>query len=138
MGKFQIAPISNLIENLTENITPAEVELSFGRIMLKTNMGKSLIDTGKSFIGAESSPLGKQRFLAKIHLSKKLFFYQIICSAMVSRYFLLSGLPLNRLTICDEIQNMISYLVENVRPASSNSISEEGKEKIFSIFSSFR
>ena len=60
MGKFQISPISNLIENLTENITPAEVELSFGRIMLKTNMGKSLIYIGKGFISAESSPLGNQ------------------------------------------------------------------------------
>ena len=53
---------------------------------------------------------------------------------MVSRYFVLSGIPLNRLTICDEIQNMISYLVENLRPANSNSISEEGKENLFSIF----
>ena len=60
MGKFQISPISNLIENLTENITPAEIDMSFGRIMRNTNMGKSLIDIGKSFISAESSPLGNQ------------------------------------------------------------------------------
>ena len=53
---------------------------------------------------------------------------------MVSRYFLLSGIPLNRLTICDEIQNMISYLVENLRPGNSKSVPEEGKENLFSIF----
>ena len=53
---------------------------------------------------------------------------------MVSRYFLLSGIPLNRLTICDEIQNMMSYLVENLRSANSNSISEEGKEKLLTFF----
>ena len=52
---------------------------------------------------------------------------------MVSRYFLLSGIPLNRLTICDEIQNMISYLVENLRPANSKSDSEEGKENVFTL-----
>ena len=60
LGKFQISPISKLIENLTENITPAEVDMSFGRIMRNTNMGKSLIDIGKSFISSESSPLGYQ------------------------------------------------------------------------------
>ena len=65
MGKFEISPISDLIENLTENITPADVEMSFGQIMLKTNMGKSLIDIGKSYISAESSPLGRK--------SKKVF-----------------------------------------------------------------
>ena len=40
---------------------------------------------------------------------------------MVSRYLILSGIPLSRITICDEIQKMISYLVENLRPAKSNS-----------------
>ena len=60
MGKFQISPISNLIEKLTENITQADVHMSFGQIMLNTNMGQSLIDIGKSFISAETSPLGKK------------------------------------------------------------------------------
>ena len=60
MGKFQVTPISNLIENLTENITQADVHMSFGEIMLKTNMGESLIDIGKKFIPSDSSPLGKK------------------------------------------------------------------------------
>ena len=34
--------------------------------------------------------------------------------AMVSRFLLLSRIPLSRMTICDEIQNMISFLVENL------------------------
>ena len=32
---------------------------------------------------------------------------------MVSRYFILSGIPLSQITIINEIQNMISYLIEN-------------------------
>ena len=44
---------------------------------------------------------------------------------MVSRYMILSGIPLSRITICDEVQNMISYLVENLRPVDSNSILAE-------------
>ena len=36
--------------------------------------------------------------------------------AMVSRFLILSGIPLSRMTICDEIQNMISFLVENLNP----------------------
>ena len=59
LGKFEVSSISDLIESLTENITPADVEMSFGQIMLKTN-GKSLIDIGKSYISAESSPLGRK------------------------------------------------------------------------------
>ena len=54
---------------------------------------------------------------------------------MVSRYFILSGIPLSRITICDEIQNMISYLVENLRPEDSQSFPEKGKENLFGIFS---
>ena len=46
---------------------------------------------------------------------------------MVSRYLILSGIPLSRMTICDEIQNMISYLVENLRPVDSNSIPAEDR-----------
>ena len=90
--------------------------MSFGRIMRNTNMGKSLIDIGKSFVSSESSPLGKQILILIINL---IFIYH---SAMVSRYFILSGIPLSRITICDEIQNMISYLVENLRPVDSHSI----------------
>ena len=41
---------------------------------------------------------------------------------MVSRYFILSGIPMNQITMMNEIQNMISYLVENLRPVDSNSI----------------
>ena len=59
MGQFQISPILNFIEKLTENITPADVDMSFGQIMRTTNMGQSLIDTGKSFISSVSSPLGE-------------------------------------------------------------------------------
>ena len=33
---------------------------------------------------------------------------------MVSRFLILSGIPLSRMTICDEIQNMISFFVENI------------------------
>ena len=46
---------------------------------------------------------------------------------MVSRYFILSGIPMNQITMMNEIQNMISYLVENLRPVDSNSISEEDR-----------
>ena len=55
-------PISNLIGNLTENITQADVQMSFGEIMLNTNMSESLIDIGKNFIPSDSSPLGKKIF----------------------------------------------------------------------------
>ena len=58
LGKFQVPPISNIIENLTKNITPADIQMSFGQIMLDTNMGQNLIDFGKNFISPESSPLG--------------------------------------------------------------------------------
>ena len=61
MSKFRSSPFSNLIENLTENITPADVQMSFGQIMLETNMGQSLINIGKSFIPSDSSPLGKSK-----------------------------------------------------------------------------
>ena len=67
MGKFQVSPILNLIENLTENITLADVDMSIGQIMRGTNWGESLIDVGKSFITPESSPLGKN------HLNWRLF-----------------------------------------------------------------
>ena len=73
LGKFQISPISNLIEQLTENVTPVDVDLSFGQIMRKTNMGQSLIDIGKGYITSESSPLGKNKLFsfsfAQINLS---------------------------------------------------------------------
>ena len=59
LGKFKAPPISDLIEKLTENITLADVQMSFGQIMLNTNMGQSLIDVGKNFIPADSSPLGE-------------------------------------------------------------------------------
>ena len=60
LGKFQILPISELIEKLTENITQDDVDMSFGQIMRITNMGQSLIDIGKNFIPSESSPLGRK------------------------------------------------------------------------------
>ena len=60
LSKFKVLPISNLIGNLTENITQADVHMSLGEIMLKTNMGESLIDIGKNFIPSDSSPLGKK------------------------------------------------------------------------------
>ena len=46
---------------------------------------------------------------------------------MVSRYFILSGIPMNQITMMNEIQNMISFLVENLRPVDSNSIPAEDK-----------
>ena len=33
---------------------------------------------------------------------------------MVCRYFILSGLPMSRIEICEEIQSMVSYVVENL------------------------
>ena len=41
---------------------------------------------------------------------------------MVSRYFILSGIPMTQMTICNEIQNMTSYLVENLQPSTSKTI----------------
>ena len=52
---------------------------------------------------------------------------------MVSRYFILSGIPLSRMTICDEIQKMISFLVENLQPTNLNSIKKEGMKDLFRI-----
>ena len=59
MSKLKASPISSLIEKLTENITIADVQMTFGQIMLDTSMGQSLIDIEKSFISSDSSPLGK-------------------------------------------------------------------------------
>ena len=59
LGKFQVSPITNLIINLTKNITVADVDMSFGEIMRTTNMGQNIIDNGKSFISSASSPLGE-------------------------------------------------------------------------------
>ena len=68
LGKFQVSPISNLIEKLTKNISLADVDMSIGQIMRSTNWGESLIDIGKSFITPESSPLGKSiKFWAIIY-----------------------------------------------------------------------
>ena len=33
---------------------------------------------------------------------------------MVCRYFILSGIPMSRISICDEIQSMVSFVVENL------------------------
>ena len=60
MLKFQVSPISKLIESLTVYITAADVDMCFGNIMRITDMGKSLTDIGKSYISSESSPLGRQ------------------------------------------------------------------------------
>ena len=54
--------------------------------------------------------------------------------AMISRYFILSGVPLGQLAIIKEIQNMISYLVENLRPANLNRMQEEGMRNLFFLF----
>ena len=68
LGKLQAPPISNLIENLTENITVTDVDTSIGQIMRSTNWGESLVNIGKSFITPESSPLGKSiKFWAIIY-----------------------------------------------------------------------
>ena len=41
---------------------------------------------------------------------------------MVSRYFILSGIPMTQITICNEIQNMISYLVAHLQPSTSKTV----------------
>ena len=33
---------------------------------------------------------------------------------MVCRYFILSGLPMSRIAICEEIQSMVSFVVKNL------------------------
>ena len=33
---------------------------------------------------------------------------------MVSRYFILSGIPICQLSLCNEIQNMVTFLVKNI------------------------
>ena len=33
---------------------------------------------------------------------------------MVCRYFIFCGLPMNRIAICEEIQSMVSFVVENL------------------------
>ena len=124
MGKFQGTPILELIDNLTENITPADVDMSYGHIMRTTNVGKSLIDIGKSFIPSDSSPLGKKSSEISLFFPKIQFF-----QAMISRYFVLSGIPMSRITICEEIRDMASFLVKNIHAAKSNSISAKGNKK---------
>ena len=46
---------------------------------------------------------------------------------MVSRYFILSGIPLNRTTIGDEIQKMISFLLKNLQ---TQNINRDGAERL--------
>ena len=46
---------------------------------------------------------------------------------MVSRYFILSGIPLNQTTIGDEIQKMISFLLKNLQTQNSN---RDGAERL--------
>ena len=52
---------------------------------------------------------------------------------MVSRYFILSGIPLSRMAMCDEIQKMISFLLENLQTSNSNKNKKEGIKK-YSVF----
>ena len=82
MGKFQVTPILKLIENLTENICVADIDMTYGQIMRTTNVGKSLIDIGKSFIPSDSSPLGKNHknfwSVSKYFLSNGLSIFSII------------------------------------------------------------
>ena len=55
---------------------------------------------------------------------------------MVSRYLILSGIPMNQLILCKEIQNMVTFLVKNIQSPNSNSISG-GDKKMFCILSCF-
>ena len=55
-----MTPILKLIKDLTENISVADVDMTYGQIMRTTNVGKSLIEIGKSFIPSDFSPLGKE------------------------------------------------------------------------------
>ena len=84
-------------------------------MMLETNMGQSLVNIGKSFIPSDSSPLGKKYLKRERFFHKVFFIPSIIILAMVSRYFILSGIPITRTTISDEIRNMIQSLVENLQ-----------------------
>ena len=52
---------------------------------------------------------------------------------MVSRYFILSGIPLNRTTIGDEIQKMISFLLKNLQTqkfSQSQNSNRDGAERL--------
>ena len=53
---------------------------------------------------------------------------------MVSRYFMLSGIPLSQLTVINEIQNMVSHLIENLSPGKSKRRRKEGMKNSFFIF----
>ena len=55
--------------------------MSYGQIMRTTNVGKSLIDIGKSFISSDSSPLGKKiiKFLKSFSKFSKQWFVDISC-----------------------------------------------------------
>ena len=57
---------------------------------------------------------------------------------MVSRYFILSGIPVCQFTLCKEIQNMVSFLVEKIQPPNDNCFSgEEIKISLFFLFFSY-
>ena len=58
LARFQVAPVLELVEKLTENITEQEITSSIGYFVLDTQSGSSLVSLGKGFITSQYSPLG--------------------------------------------------------------------------------
>ena len=59
LARFQVAPVLELVEKLTKDITKPAIQSSLGKYMLDTQMGSSLVALGKGFISSDYSPLGK-------------------------------------------------------------------------------
>ena len=57
---------------------------------------------------------------------------------MVSRFLILSGIPMDQLRVCNEIQNMVSFLVKNIQSSKSNIISGGELKKLFAVKDNFR
>ena len=58
LARFQVAPVFELVEKLTENITEEEITSSVGKFHLDTQTGSSLVSLGKGFITSQHSPWG--------------------------------------------------------------------------------
>ena len=59
LARFQVAPVLELVSQLTENISKQEIKSSLGDYVLDTQMGSSLVALGKGFITSDFSPLGE-------------------------------------------------------------------------------
>ena len=58
LARFQVAPILDLVEKLTKNISKQEITSSVGEFLLDTQAGSPLVTLGKGFITSQYSPLG--------------------------------------------------------------------------------